>query len=442
MNLPAHDGAAPVRRPLSLEQATEEAARCLLCEDAPCSRGCPAGTDPARFIRQIRFENLKGAARTIRSNNVFGYACAFTCPVENLCEHDCTRAKLDRPIDICGLQAFACDYGRRHGLEPLPRGAGNRDKVAVIGAGPAGMTCAAELAKQGYAVTIFEREGRAGGAAMWGIPAYRLPEEALLDAARGLEELGVEMRFGVEIHGAGALRELMGQGSYRACFVSTGLSYATGLDILEGYRNATTAADFLRAAKAGDGIPDLEGRHVVVIGGGSVAMDAAVTAKRLGARRVAVVVRRDLAALRANEEEVALAHKEHVVFHPNAMITAVDDEGDRILHVRGTEVEWSSTDGSIPSRAIPIVGTEFGLQADIVIQALGSQVDEEIDVIAPELHHRRDGAIAVDAGGFTGMPGVFAGGDVARGGATIAEAIGDGRRAATSIHQYCDQGRA
>lgn len=431
----------PTQRPLSLQGAVEEAARCLLCEDAPCSRNCPGGTDPGKFVRQIRFANYKGAARTVRGNNVFGFACAYACPVENFCEKECTRAKLDRPIDIAGLQGFACEWGRSHGLEAMEPGAPTGRRVAIIGAGPAGMSCAAALAQAGHSVVVFEREAKAGGAAMWGIPEFRLPDAAVGHAHQCLKELGVEVRFGHEVHGAGSIMKLLSDG-FDACFVSTGLSHQASLDVLEGYPNAVTAGEFLRCAKSRAGAPDIAGRNVVVIGGGSVAMDAAVTARKMGARHVYVVLRRELAQLKANEGEIELAHEAEVVFRPNSQVTGVaTDENGSIVQVKGTEVEWSSTDGSVPSHAIPVVGTEFGLKADLVVQAIGYDVEADADEVAPELPHARGGAIAVDSGGFTGMEGVFAGGDIARGGATIVEAISDGKRAARSMDKFLS-GRA
>jgi len=278
---------------------------------------------------------------------------------------------------------------------------------------------------------------------MWGIPSFRLPEEALDDARRALEELCVKMIMGFEVGGAGAFRELLESG-YDACFVSTGLSYSAGLEVLSGYSNAVTAAEFLRAAKEGEEWPALRGGNVVVIGGGSVAMDSAVTARRLGAKSVAVVVRRDLASLRADIEEIDLAHREHVIFHPSSQITSAEGDGHgRVVRLLGTEVEWHTSDAaSLSPQAKPVVGTEFGLKADLVIQAIGSGPDDGVGELAPDVARGPGGALSVDDGGFTGAPGIFAGGDVVRGGGTIAEAVGDGRRAAESIHGYVSVRRA
>ncbi len=211
-----------VREPLTLQAAIRESNRCLLCFDAPCSAGCPAGTDPGKFIRQIKFYNYKGAARTIRNNNILGSVCAFVCPVEKLCEKACSIKTLEDPINISGLQRFAMEYGKRFQIEPLRKSKRDQGKIAIIGCGPAGMGCASELARMDYDVTIFERENKAGGVPKWNIPEFRLPSEAITYDVENILSLGVDIRFNVSIENDEAISLLLAEG-YQAVFISTGL---------------------------------------------------------------------------------------------------------------------------------------------------------------------------------------------------------------------------
>lgn len=428
-----------MRKPMSLQDAIQESGRCLLCEDAPCSKGCPGGTDPAKFVRQIRFANYKGAARTIRSNNVFGYACAFTCPVEKLCEKACCSCTLGDPIDISGLQRFACEYGRERGLEPLERKTSGGPKVAVVGAGPAGMSCAAALAQQGYEVTVFEREERAGGVPLWNIPSYRLPPEAVDEAMKNCRELGVRFVFGKSLEGKAAADALFADGS-KACFLSTGLCASAELEFLKGYENVASAKDFLRSVKLGKKVPDLKDKNVAVIGGGSVAMDAAVTARSLGAKRVYAVSLEALEELPADEEEIELAHGSGVVLKPSSQITDAIGAGKNVTALKGVEIEWKEPGNFNPSNARRLAGTEFNLKADYVIQAIGSVAGAEVREIAANVNRGDRGTVSVDEGFSTGVPGFFAGGDIASGGATIAQAVGDGKKAAEGIDAYLKRG--
>ncbi len=414
----------PMREGLTLTDAINEAGRCLLCEDAPCSKGCPAGTDPAKFIRQIRFANYKGAARTIRNNNILGLACSSTCPVEKLCEKECTSRKLGEPINISGLQGFACEYGMANKLEPPTKGKDGKAQVAVIGAGPSGMACAAELAKKGYDVAIFEKDDGLGGVVCWGIPSYRLSTRALEYSTATLKELGVTVTFKTEIKGKDGVLKLLSEG-YDAVFIGAGLTQSYGLDAFKGYKNVTSAAELLRAARTGKAT-NVKGKIVTVIGGGAVAMDAAVTAKALGAKKVYAISLEFTNELPANEEELELARMAGVIFRVGSKVKDVIADGETVTSLKGIEIEWKEKNNFSPANAIEVAGTEFTLKTELVIQAIGAGVAAEIKELAATA--KEDCS--------TGTKGVFVGGDLLKGMATVAKAVGDGKRAAASIEKY------
>lgn len=429
---------ACMRAPLSVEDAVKEADRCLLCHDAPCSTGCPAGTDPGTFIRQIRFENFKGAARTIRRNNALGAACAHICPVEKLCEYECSVAALEsEPIDIAGLQRFAVEYGRDQGLEPMqPEGSG-LGTVAVVGAGPAGMSCAAELAAYGYDVTVFERESQAGGVPRWLIPDFRLPRAAVDADTQNLLDLGVEIRLNTKIESQDGVADLLAQG-YEAVFVSTGLSEAFTLPSLRGYTNVSDYITFLRAATVDrDSLRErIRGKTVAVIGGGSVALDSANAAAALGASRVYLIALEHLDELPADRDEIDLGHFLHVVFSPGCQVTDVIAEGDTVTGLKGVGIEWIEPGRYAPENARSIPGTSFTIAVDWVVQAIGTKPGEEVARFATDLETVGKGVVVVDDRFATNIPGIFAGGDVVAGGGTVVQAVGHGKAAAASINAH------
>jgi dihydropyrimidine dehydrogenase (NAD+) subunit PreT len=423
-----------MRKQLGIMDAIKESERCLLCKDAPCSKNCPAGTDPGKFIRQIRFENFKGAARTIRNNNILGTICAYTCPVEKLCAKDCCAQGLDRPIDISGLQRFACDYGKTHSLEAFEKVSGNLGKVAVIGAGPAGLSCAAELAKSGVSVVIFEQAAEAGGVASWGIPRFRLPDDAITNDLKNLTDLGVTIKYNSIIASPNEAAHLLKQG-YDAVFISIGLTEPYKLPILDGYSNVIDYINFLRQAKTAAKL-NLNNKNVIVIGGGSVAVDTACTAVNLGAKKVTMLALEGLAELPADEEEKAIARQMHVIVKPNSKLVAAVVEKDHVTFIKGTEIEWVVPGNFHPDNAKPIAGTEFSMQADYIVQAIGTRPSSEIAKIASTLQTKGKGTIVVNNDFATNIPGIFAGGDVVNGGATIVQALGEGKKAAQSICSF------
>ena len=425
----------PMREPLSLQDAIKEANRCLLCYDAPCSEGCPAETDPGKFIRQIKFYNYKGAARTIRENNILGNVCSFICPVEKLCEEKCSVLALEDPININGLQRFAAEYGKKFGLEPLGKSRKNKGKVAIIGAGPAGLGCASELAKMNCDVTIFEKEKNAGGVLRWNIPEFRLPTEAIDYDLKNLSDLGVEIKFNSKTDSTDAVINLVSEG-YKAVFISTGLSEAFQLNILNGYSNAPDYISFLRDIKTNKEKVELKGKNVAIVGGGSVAIDSAVSAAASGAKKVYLISLEHLAELPADEEEINLARIMNIIFKAGSQVTGAVSDGNKITGLKGIEIEWVEPGKFNPENARQIPGTEFNLNIDIVVHAIGTKPGKELSTFASGIKIHGKGIVSVNNNFETNIPGVFAGGDVVNGGATVVQAVGEGKKAAESIVRY------
>ncbi len=424
-----------MRLPLTLQSAIKEANRCLLCHDAPCSSGCPAGTDPGKFIRQMKFYNYKGAARTIRNNNILGNVCAHICPVEKLCEKACSIKVLEDPINIAGLQRFAIEYARSNGLESMDKSEKISGKIAVIGGGPAGISCASTLAKMDYDVTICERSEAVGGVPRWNIPEFRLPVEALKSDLESLINQGVNIRFNTSITTEGAALKLLDEG-YEAVFISTGLTHAFTLDVLEGYTNTMDYITFLSEVKLQHHSMDLKRKNVAVIGGGSVALDSAISARACGAEKVYLISLEHLDELPADNEEINLAHIMHIIFKSGSKLTGVTAANGKILQLHGVEVEWIRTGNFSPENVQALAGTEFSILTDLIIQAIGTQPGLEVGQLATGLQTHGKGIITVNARFETNIPGIFAGGDVVNGGSTVVQAVGEGKKAALSIHNY------
>ena len=397
--------------------AMEEAARCLLCHDAPCSKGCPAGTDPAKFIRSIRFRNPKGAAETIRENNPFGGTCARVCPYDKLCEEACSRCGIDRPIEIGKLQRYAIEQEEAFGMKTLKAPEAKKaGKVACVGAGPASITCAAELAKAGYHVTVFEKEAAAGGVLTYGIAPSRLPKKVVDNDIQKIKDLGVKFEFGKAV-GDGTDLSAMG---FDAIFIGAGL-WGVNLPDIPGadLKGVYAAADFLKNARTqGEGFKF--GDKVVVVGGGDVAVDCAVTAKLLGASETRIVYRRTIEEAPANMDEFQYALSLGIGITTNMAPATLEG---------GPSVEYAVFKGRDGK-------SDLRIAADAVVFAIGQKPDDMTKIAPVALTEK--GAIKADENGKTNVPNVFAAGDVVNGGNTVVEAVKAGKDAAASIIAYLE----
>ena len=398
--------------------AMEEAARCLLCHDAPCSEGCPAGTDPGKFIRSIRFRNAKGAAETIRENNILGGSCARICPYDRLCEEACSRCGIDKPIQIGKLQRYAIEQEKIFKMKTLKAPAKKmKEKVACVGAGPASLACAAELAKAGYKVTVFDREEKAGGVMTYGIVPSRLPQKVVDHDIAQVKGLGVKFVLGKKVKPA----ELE---AFDAVFVGVGL-WGAKIPSIKGtnLKGVYAAADFLKQARTKKAFKP--GKKVVVVGGGDVAVDCAVTAKLLGAEDVRIVYRRTLEEAPGNMTEFQYALSLGIGITTNMAPSSV---------VGTNKVEAVKFKG----RAKVTEKSELKLEANTVVFAIG-QGAEDFSNLAP-VKLTEKGMVKATAKGKTSTKKYFAGGDIVNGGKTVVEAVASGKEAAVSIIEFLQKG--
>jgi NADPH-dependent glutamate synthase beta subunit-like oxidoreductase len=424
------DGAAHAGRTYAPHEAVIEASRCLMCEDAPCLGGCPAGVDVRRFIRKIRFGNFRGAARLIREANLMVGICGRVCPQEILCMENCTRGNLDTPIDIAGLQRFAGDV-ELGTLAPLPGTAGESGRqVAVLGSGPAGLAAAAELRKLGHSVEILERADSIGGVLTQGIPPFRLDRGFVASELEYVTRLGVRVRTGRD---ETDVRKLMAEG-FDAVVIAVGLyrPFTVGLpgEDLDG---VYVAAELLAAVARGE--RPRVGDRVVVIGGGNVAIDAAMTAQHLGAERVDMCSLESYDELPAFRSETEVAQGEGIEFHTRTKPVRILGEGGKVTGYEGVGIRWRVPGLLVPDNAEEIPGTEFQIAASAVIEAIGQGVRDRYEGVETDVK----GRIIVDPEtGATSMPGVFAAGDVVNGGATAVQAFAEGKRAAAGVAAYLE----
>ncbi|MCX7766669.1 MAG: FAD-dependent oxidoreductase, partial [Candidatus Sumerlaeia bacterium] len=429
----------PRRKIMTLQQAVEEANRCLLCAEPPCNTDCAAGTEPAKFIRQLKFGNIKGAIRTIRRNNILGGTCAFVCPTCRLCEKGCSRSGLDVPIRISEIQAFLIDYERNLGMETLLAPKPGDKKIAVIGAGPAGLSASAYLALAGYQVTVFEKGDQPGGVLRYGIPVFRLPREILDFECDIIRRLGVKFKYHHKITGERALDKLLNSG-FDAIFLATGWDQPYTLGLKGEEADGVFLWDkFLRLMNEPHQrrilARKLNQKNVVVVGGGSVAMDCAVWAKYAGARRVYAISLEGLDELPADKEEKELAFAEKVIFKPNSRITEIVVRGGKVKGVKGVEIRWRKPGWLVPENAEDIPGTDFSLICDFVIEAIGTGLSSESIRLFADLKRKGKCLIVNEKTYRTSRARIYAGGDLTHIGGTVAMAVKDGKSAAQAIIQ-------
>ncbi len=420
--------------PLTANAASVEADRCLYCYDAPCTHACPTHIDIPRFIKKIASRNLRGSAETIFASNLLGATCARVCPVQELCEGACVLGADHKPIAIGRLQRYAMDYAREHRRYPTVKAAPTGRSVAVIGAGPAGLSCAGELALLGHAVTIFEKRKAPGGLSTYGIIALREPMEIALEETRMIEALGVEIKTGLEFGKDVLLAGL--QHEFDAVVMSVGLGATSSLGI-EGEDAIVDGLEFIEASKTVPMTLNV-GRNVIVIGAGNTAVDCATIARRLGAQRVTMVYRRTEREMPCYEHEYDFARKEGIEFRFLSQPSRVVLRGAFPVGLECLRVELGAPDESGRPAPMPVKGSEFVLAADQVIKAVG----QDKPPLAALLDLKTSkGFIAVDSSLQTSIAGVYAIGDCIRfcGAASTVMAVQDGKLAAEAIHKQLAQ---
>jgi len=420
-----------VQKNIPVNLASAEATRCNFCLEAPCSKGCPAGVDVSAFIRRLAVGDFISAIRIIKESNPFAGVCARICPAEKFCIAECRNQFATSPLDIASLQRFAADAELLRGVRlPEITKSAKAKKVACVGAGPAGLAGATELARRGYRVTVFEQNKRPGGMLTYGLPSYRLSQESVDAEIDQIKNMGVAISTGKKIAN---IKNLKAQG-YAAVFVGTGAWKSRVLDIpgtnLDGVWDAL---DFISAAKF-DKIKPRVGDTVAILGAGNTAMDCAGTALRLGAKRVIIIYRRSRAEMPAWEAEVLFTFDEGTEFmlltSPKRILGK-----KKVEAVECVKMKLGPADESGRPRPVPIPGSEFTIPTDTVIQALGQDTDPQL-LKEFGLQTDKRGCIKTRADGLTSIPGVFAGGDAVNGGATAVEAIAAGRNAAEAIDKY------
>ena len=423
----------------------EEAARCINCKNAQCVKGCPVAIDIPAFIEQVKLGNIEAAYQIISQSSALPAVCGRVCPQESQCEGKCIRGIKGDPISIGKLERFVADWARENNIKPEPAKEKNGKKVAVIGSGPAGLTCAGDLARLGYDVTIFEALHEAGGVLVYGIPEFRLPkEEVVAKEIANVESLGVKIEKNVIIGKSITIDELIEEEGFEAVFIGSGAGLPKFMGIPGENANGVfsaneylTRSNLMKAFNEDSNTPIMRGKKVAVVGGGNVAMDAARTALRLGAE-VHIVYRRSEEELPARVEEVHHAKEEGIIFDLLTNPTEIlEDENNWVRGMKCIRMELGEPDASGRRRPVEIPDSEFEMELDTVIMSLGTSPNPLISSTTEGLETNKWKCIVADEEfGRTSKEGVFAGGDAVTGAATVILAMGAGKAAAKGIHNY------
>lgn len=425
------------------ETAMDEAQRCLNCRHKPCVTGCPVQIDIPAFIAEVAKGDFDAAYEIISRSSSLPAVCGRVCPQETQCEQKCVRGIKGEPVAIGRLERFVADYHNAKQNAETAAGKKNGHKVAVIGSGPAGLTCAGDLAKKGYSVTVFEALHLAGGVLVYGIPEFRLPKEIVRKEVAELEKLGVEIRTDVVIGRTVSIDELMKEGGYECVFIGTGAGLPKFMGIegenLNGVYSANeflTRVNLMKAYREDSATPIMRAKRVAVVGGGNVAMDAARCAKRLGAEEVYIVYRRSEEELPARKEEVEHAKEEGIIFRLlNNPVRILPDEKKFVGGIECVEMELGEPDASGRRRPVEKKGSNFVLPVDAVVIAIGTSPNPLIKSTTEGLETEKWGGIIVDEKGETSRVGIYAGGDAVTGAATVILAMGAGKLAAAGIDE-------
>ena len=424
------------------EQALDEAQRCLNCKNRPCMTGCPVMVHIPEFIQEVAKGDFEAAYQIISHTSALPAVCGRVCPQETQCEKYCVRGRKGEPVGIGRLERFVADWHNAHCTEAPQKPESNGHRVAVVGSGPAGLTCAGDLARKGYEVTVFEALHLAGGVLVYGIPEFRLPKSIVQKEVDGLEALGVTFATNTVVGRTITIDELMEEQGFEAVFIGSGAGLPMFMDIPGvNYKGVLSANEFLtrinlmKAYKPDSDTPIIHPKKVAVVGGGNVAMDAARCAKRLGAE-VYIVYRRGMEELPARKEEVEHAEEEGIVF--KTLCNPVEifaDENDDVNKIRCIRMELGEPDASGRRRPIEVPDSEFDIEVDCVIMSLGTSPNPLIKSTTKGLEINRKGGIVVNEDGLTSRENVYAGGDAVTGAATVILAMGAGKTAAKAIDE-------
>ena len=428
------------------EEAVEEANRCLTCKNAKCVQGCPVNIDIPGFVKEVKEGNFEEAYKVIGKSSSLPAVCGRVCPQESQCEGKCIRGIKGEAVSIGKLERFVADWAKENGIKPVPAAEKNGHKIAVIGSGPAGLTCAGDLAKLGYDVTIFEALHKAGGVLSYGIPEFRLPKDKVVAAEiENVKSLGVKIETNVIIGKSVTIDELLKDEGFEAVFIGSGAGLPMFMGIPgENANGVFSANEFLtrnnlmKAFRDDYDTPIAHGKKVAVVGGGNVAMDAARCAKRMGAEKVYIVYRRSEKEMPARLEEIHHAKEEGIEFHLLRNPVKILDNGNgQVCGIECLKMELGEPDASGRRSPVPVEGSNYVIDVDTVVMSIGTSPNPLIRSTTKGLETNRKGCLVVnEETNQTTREGVYAGGDAVTGAATVILAMGAGKKAAAAIDEY------